>query len=173
MKQTQPLPKSPETLGPVRQWQVEWEWVGQKIHLRTAEDAVTVSDKEGSEVEAAPELIESALSLPPGTCLEGVLTSGDCQHIMIWDCTEFLGADLRTMPLYARQLQAFPMVGSLDSPFFRTSEPLQITSWDQAEKILSPPLPLHTQGWVIKKTDGVYQEEGPDDTWWTLVHCKP
>jgi len=168
MKQSHPLEIEAHALGPLRLWQVEWNWTGLKVRIRIQKSGVRMTDIDDNPLLPEEFPAEDAAGLPEDTTLEGVLTPGSSGSLVIWDCVEFLGANLKEMPLYSRQLQAFSMIESLQSPRFRTSEPLEVRSWEEVTSILTEGTPEFTAGVVLKKTDSLYGEEGTSSSWWTL-----
>jgi len=168
MKCTHPLNLELSELGPLRLWQVEWKWTGLKAQMHLNTSGITFTDSEGQHIEA-PQLIPSdTASLPDGSILEGVIMPGPQKVFVAWDCVAFLGTDITTMPLYTRQLQAFPIIGSLDLPTFRPSESLEVRTWEDVEALLTRPGPPGTSGMVLKRTDSIYADQTPASRWWIL-----
>ena len=167
-KETRPLQTDPAQLGPLRLWQVEWKWQGTPVRLRIEESGITIIDRYGQPIDAPGLPLDPPASLPEETTLEGILPEEDPAGFVGWDCLEFFGADLTGMPLYSRQLQAFPMIESLDSPLFRPSEPLEVRSWQEVLGLLTSPAPPGVNGVVLKKTDSLYVSEEKSAIWWTL-----
>lgn len=167
-KQTRPLQTDPAQLGPLRLWQVEWKWQGTPVRLRIQDSGVRITDRTGATIDSPEFSLEPLITLPEETTLEGVLPDGDPAGFVGWDCLEFIGADLTGMPLYSRQLQAFPMIGSLDSLCFRASEPLEVRSWEEVTRLLTSPAPPGVDGVVLKKTDSLYVSGEESSIWWTL-----
>ena len=67
-----PLEESPEGLGPIEDWQLEWKWDGIRAQLlRTAEGVVFWSRGEERLDGRFPELEAAALHLPEGCLLDG------------------------------------------------------------------------------------------------------
>jgi DNA ligase-1 len=69
-----PLDDEVASLGDIGDWQAEWKWDGMRAQLvRRGDDAAIWSRGEELMNEAFPEIATAALTLPPGTVLDGEL----------------------------------------------------------------------------------------------------
>ncbi len=69
-----PLDGEVASLGDITDWQAEWKWDGMRAQLvRRGDDAAIWSRGEELMNEAFPEIATAALTLPPGTVLDGEL----------------------------------------------------------------------------------------------------
>lgn len=127
-------------LSPLSDWQTEWIWPGVPAQLIVRDHQVQIWTEAGLVTDRFPSVISEATNLLNGSVLEGQLMTPpgspplreekvatcdpDLVLFMARDCLEVQGVDIRSMPLYSRREQLLPMVGSLDLPHFRASEPL-------------------------------------------------
>lgn len=127
-----PLEDSPEALGPIEHWQLEWKWDGIRAQLlRTADGVVFWSRGEERLDGRFPELEAAAMHLPEGCLLDGEILAwkddaplpfvqlqkrinrlkpgpkllAECPlRFLAYDALFVRGADLRGAPLSQRRL---------------------------------------------------------------------
>jgi DNA ligase-1 len=126
-----PLQESPETLGHVSDWQVEWKWDGIRAQLiRRNHDSLIWSRGDEMVTESFPEIINASEVLPNGTVLDGEILAWEGnaplpfarlqrrlgrkqvsqktrkEHpvaFLAYDLLEFEGKDVRDWPLLKRR----------------------------------------------------------------------
>jgi DNA ligase-1 len=129
-----PLEGSPDSLGPVSDWQAEWKWDGIRAQLIRRSGIVTLWSR-GDEMvtDSFPEIREAGIAVPDGTVLDGELLAwsggdhpdpfGSLQRrlgrkvvstkmqaevpvvFLVYDVLEANGADLRPLALSERRVQ--------------------------------------------------------------------
>jgi DNA ligase-1 len=69
-----PLEASPESLGPVSDWLLEWKWDGIRLQLLKRNHAVALWSRGEERLDGRfPEIDEAGMALPEGTVLDGEL----------------------------------------------------------------------------------------------------
>ncbi len=67
-----PLEQTPESLGPIHDWQIEWKWDGVRAQLIRRRGEVLIWTRGEEMVTSAfPEITDAAAGLPDGTVLDG------------------------------------------------------------------------------------------------------
>ncbi|MEX2607592.1 MAG: hypothetical protein WD708_09620 [Kiritimatiellia bacterium] len=170
-----PLRDPGSELDPLSAWQVEWVWSGVPAQLMVRENRIQLWTEAGLVSDRFPSIVDEAADLLEGTVLEGQLMNppGDpplraeklntCDPdpvlFMARDCLEIQGIDIRTMPLYSRREQLLPMVGDLDHPHFRASEPLFPDHPQELQDLQTRCRDLGARGLLFKPLHGDYNQE--------------
>ncbi len=165
-----PFPDTPlfpdHTPLPRGEWSAEWKWDGLRAQLLRRDDEILLwSRDQGLVNDRFPQILDEAASLPEGCVLDGILLSWQNEHplsplelgrpgiptvFMAWDCPEIHGVDLRSMPLFSRRMQLLPMLGNLDLPSFRSSEPLRAHDGEHLGQLRARARSIGASGLVLK-----------------------
>ncbi|MCE7995624.1 MAG: ATP-dependent DNA ligase [Roseivirga sp.] len=188
-----PLERSPEELGPLDDWQVEWKWDGIRGQVVIRNNNIYIWLR-GEELltEKFPELHILKDHLPSGTVLDGEilpfrdgkplpfallqsrigrknLTKNIIQkapvHLMVYDIMEFGGEDYRQRPMQERRVL-------LETLFKETIpgtmlSPLVVSkNWDKLSELKETARQRFAEGFMLKRKSSTYEEcPGPGD-WW-------
>lgn len=180
-----PLEGDPGTLGGVRDWQVEWKWDGIRCQLVRRRGRTFLWSR-GEELLAGrfPEVEASAEWLPDGTVLDGellawrdgqplpfselqrrinrrtvgkkLLTDVPCT-LLVYDCLEVDGRDVRRDPLLVRRAAADACVRALPGgATIGLSPVLAVDSWDAVQAARPDARRAHAEGLMLKRVDSAY-----------------
>ncbi len=181
----QSLQQSPEVLGPVDDWFVEWKWDGIRAQLvRRAGETWLWSRGEELITDRFPELVEAAAALPGALVLDAEVLAwaadGDRplpfatlqQRIgrktvsakvmrdaptvlMVFDLLELDGEDWRAQPLSARRDRLATLLAA-SSPALRLSPRVGGDSWPALAALRARSRALGVEGFMLKRLDAVY-----------------
>ncbi|MEO1534360.1 MAG: ATP-dependent DNA ligase [Planctomycetota bacterium] len=177
----------PAALGDRAEWLAEWKWDGIRAQLIRRERVVLWSRGDELITHQFPEITAPALSLPPGTVLDGeiVLWSGDAPLpfaslqrrlnrkaaptpqlslfatespvFMAFDVLEVNGADVRQMPARDRRSQLESVVAQAASDAIRLSPVLAESSWEDLASARSSARERGVEGLMLKHAASIYQ----------------
>jgi DNA ligase 1 len=180
-----PLEGAPETLGEVGGWQVEWKWDGIRCQLVRRRGRTFLWSR-GEELLAGrfPEVEASAEWLPDGTVLDGELLAWrDTQplpfaelqkritrrtvskklladvpcHLLVYDCLEADGTDVRTLPLTERRTHAVRVVQALPGGTSIGLSPVIATdTWDTVSAARLEARRAQAEGLMLKRAGSAY-----------------
>jgi DNA ligase 1 len=187
-----PLEDSPESLGALDAWRVEWKWDGIRAQL-LRRDGQTWLWSRGEELITTrfPEIAAAATHLPNGTVLDGEVLafvegkpmpfSALQQRIgrqrqlaqvmravpvvfMAYDVLESNGADVRDQPLDARR-------GLLESivtheGVLRLSPVVTADSWQALGALRAESRARGVEGFILKRRDSSYGVGRKRGVWW-------
>ncbi|MBL0939376.1 MAG: ATP-dependent DNA ligase [Gemmatimonadaceae bacterium] len=190
-----PLEAAPETLGDVHDWQGEWKWDGIRCQL-VRRRGRTLLWSRGEELLTGrfPEVESSAEWLPDGTVLDGellawrdgqplpfselqrrigrktvgktLLADVPC-HLLVYDCLEAGGMDLRSEPLRERRMQAEALIGALPSGATIGLSPIiEATSWTQIVLAREAARTQQSEGLMLKRREAPYGVGRKVGDWW-------
>lgn len=189
------LEAPPESLGARDAWQVEWKWDGiraQVIKRRGRE--FLWSRGEDLLTGRFPE-VEAAVSfLPDGTVLDGELLAWQNGrpmpfsalqrrlnrktvgkkllaevpvHLVVYDCLEADGVDVRIEPLHVRRAHVERIVSSLPSGAPVTTSPLIVVdTWEQVAEARSLSRAEEAEGLMLKRLASAYGVGRRTGDWW-------
>lgn len=182
-------------LGGPPDWQAEWKWDGIRAQVIFRGGEIFIWSR-GEELvtEKFPELHEFIKDLPDGTVLDGeaICFSGSCplpfnvlqtrigrktlskkiladspMVFIAYDCLEFQGDDIRSMPLkYRRSVleQLHGLNGHAEK--FMLSEVVPFSDWQQLYDLRLTSRERNVEGFMLKKLDSVYQTGRKKGDWW-------
>lgn len=180
-----PLEAAPSSLGDVRDWQVEWKWDGIRCQL-VRRRGRTLLWSRGEELLAGrfPEVESSAEWLPDGTVLDGELLAwrdgkplpfSELQKrinrktvgrklladvpcaLLVYDCLEVNGRDVRGEPMAARRAHAESCVRPLPGgSTIGLSPVLEVASWDDVEAARRESRREQAEGLMLKRGASPY-----------------
>ncbi|MFD2161671.1 ATP-dependent DNA ligase [Paradesertivirga mongoliensis] len=184
-----------QDLGDTIEWQAEWKWDGiraQVIH-RKGEIFIWTRGEELA-TEKFPELHDFILSLPDGTVLDGeaicfaenkplpfnvlqtrigrknlskkILAESPMAFIA-YDCLEFAGDDIRSMPFKHRRsvLEKLHQINPHQDTF-QLSAIVQFDTWQELFDLRLQSRENHAEGFMLKKLDSIYQTGRKRGDWW-------
>jgi DNA ligase-1 len=190
-----PLTGGPDTLGVVEDWQVEWKWDGIRCQLVKRNGRVLLWSR-GEEllVGRFPEVEASANWMPDGTVLDGellawregvplpftalqrrinrktvgrtLLRDVPC-HLLVYDCLESDGHDVRSAPLHARRALAESAVMALPSGASIGMSPVVAAhSWQSVTNARDAARTQQAEGLMIKHRCSAYGVGRKVGDWW-------
>lgn len=190
-----PLDADLPTLGPVTDWQVEWKWDGIRCQL-VRRHGRTLLWSRGEELLAGrfPEVEASAEWLPDGTVLDGellawregrplpftelqrrinrktvgkkLLAEVPC-HLLVYDCLEAGGVDLRGEPLSSRRTRMEALVGALPGGATIGRSPvIDAPSWDAVASARAEARMQVSEGLMLKRRASAYGAGRKVGDWW-------
>ncbi len=189
-----PLDGSPQDLGSVDAWQIEWKWDGiraQVIHRQG--DCFVWSRGEDLISPKFPEITAMAEHLPDGTVVDGeligwrdgrVLDFGALQkrigrkhvtrairtavpvRLLAYDLLEYQGQDVRQRPLAWRAATLAALVESVALPELMGSPTIEAASWDALAEARAQARDRRVEGLMLKRRDSVYGVGRKKGDWW-------
>ncbi len=184
-----PLEGEVEALGDRAAWQAEWKWDGIRCQvLRRAGQTWLWSRGEELVTDRFPELVEALRAVPDGTVVDGEVLawSGEAPlpfaalqtrigrkaltravmdaapvALVIYDCLEDGGVDLRERPLAERRARVEAIVASAADPRVRASPviaaaPLGESGWDALRALRATARERGVEGLMLKALDAPY-----------------
>jgi DNA ligase-1 len=182
-------------LGVVDDWWAEWKWDGIRAQLVRRQGGVFLWSR-GEELLAGrfPEVEEGAAALPDGTVLDGELlawrddapmpfaalqrritrkTVGAALRrevpvrLVVYDCLEHAGADVRAEPLHARRAYAEGVVRMLPATAPIGLSPLvPLPSWEEAPAVRDQARAQQAEGLMLKRRASPYGTGRRGGDWW-------
>ncbi|HEX8377698.1 MAG TPA: ATP-dependent DNA ligase [Pedobacter sp.] len=182
-------------LGNTEQWQAEWKWDGIRAQVIHRQGKVFIWTR-GEELatDKFPELHQFIDALPEGTVLDGeaicfsdnkplpfnvlqtrigrknlskkILAESPMAFIA-YDCLEFSGDDIRSMPFKHRRsmLQKLHKINPYPDTF-QLSPIVDFTSWQELFELRLQARENHAEGFMLKKLDSIYQTGRKRGDWW-------
>jgi len=190
-----PLEAPSESLGDVSEWQVEWKWDGIRAQLVRRRGRTFLWSR-GEELLSGrfPEVEQAAEWLPDGTVLDGellawrdgaplpfselqkrigrktvgkkLLADVPC-HLLVYDCLEADGVDLRERPIIERRALAEAIVAALPAGApLSTSPLLTVESWDDVARARGGAREAVAEGLMLKRRSSPYGVGRRVGDWW-------
>jgi len=182
-------------LGCPDEWQAEWKWDGiraQAIHRKG--EIFIWSRGEDLATDKFPELHPFLLDLPEGTVLDGEAICFTDGHPMpfnvlqtrigrknltkkilaespmafiAYDCLEFAGDDIRSMPLAHRRSVLERLHENSDyKDVFRLSPVVHFNSWQELFDLRLESRENYAEGFMLKRLNSIYQTGRKRGDWW-------
>jgi DNA ligase-1 len=190
-----PLLDSPETLGPVGDWQAEWKWDGIRAQLiRRAGQVFLWSRGEELVTDRYPELADAGLRLPDGTALDGEIIPWKNNAVrpfahlqrrigrktlgkklleevpvvlMTYDLLEYGGSDIRERPLHDRRARLEELITAAALPHQLLLSPLvQAVSWSELGQLRQESRGRNVEGIMLKRRASTYRVGRQRGDWW-------
>ena len=186
-----PLEGSPDALGDLRDWLVEWKWDGIRAQLiRRRGETWLWSRGEELITHRFPEITAAATHLPDGTVLDGeVLAFADGRPLpfsalqqrigrqkqvaqvmravpvvlVVYDLLERDGVDIRATPLTARRDTLHQIVAG---GVLRVSEEVTAASWEELAALRLESRDRGVEGFILKRRDSEYGVGRRKGAWW-------
>jgi DNA ligase 1 len=180
-----PLEAEPHTLGSPADWQIEWKWDGIRCQLVRRRGRTFLWSR-GEELLAGrfPEVEACAEWLPEGTVLDGellawrdgtplpftelqrrinrktvgkkLLADVPC-HLLVYDCLERDGTDVRAEPMGARRAHAEQLVRALPGgATIGLSPVIDAPSWEAVAAARDDARGAQAEGLMLKRRASVY-----------------
>ncbi|AMW06077.1 ATP-dependent DNA ligase [Gemmatimonas phototrophica] len=180
-----PLEGPAESLGDVHDWQVEWKWDGIRCQLVRRRGRTFLWSR-GEELLAGrfPEVEASAEWLPDGTVLDGellawrdeqplpfaelqkrinrrtvgkkLLADVPC-HLLVYDCLEAQGTDVRALPMTDRRQQAEQVVRALPGGArIGLSPVIAADTWEAVSAARLEARRAQAEGLMLKRVTSAY-----------------
>ena len=189
------LTEEATTLGDVGEWQAEWKWDGIRAQL-VRRRGKTFLWSRGEELLAGrfPEVEAWAEFLPDGTVLDGELLAWEKNrpmpfsalqrriarksvskallaqvpcHLLVYDCLEVDGVDVRQQPLSVRREIVARVVGALPTGSAAGISPaLQFESWEELARVRERSRDENAEGLMLKKLASPYGVGRRGNDWW-------
>ncbi|MES2522951.1 MAG: ATP-dependent DNA ligase [Gemmatimonadota bacterium] len=190
-----PLEQPPDSLGDLAEWQAEWKWDGIRAQLVRRRGRTFLWSR-GEELLAGrfPEIETAAEWLPDGTVLDGellawrdgaplpfselqrrigrktvgkkLLADVPC-HLLVYDCLEADGEDLRERPMTERRARAEAIVARMPAGApFSTSPLLDVASWEDVTRAREGARDAVAEGLMLKRRGSPYGVGRRTGDWW-------
>jgi DNA ligase 1 len=190
-----PLEAELDTLGAASEWQLEWKWDGIRAQLvRRRGRTFLWSRGEELLADRFPEVEASAEWLPDGTVIDGellawrdgtplpfselqrrigrktvgkkLLADVPC-HLLVYDCLEYEGVDVRDRPMHERRALAETLVSQLPGGASMGLSPiLDVTSWSAARDARERSREMTAEGLMLKRRSSPYGVGRKVGDWW-------
>ena len=190
-----PLDAELNALGAAIDWQLEWKWDGIRAQLvRRRGRTFLWSRGEELLADRFPEVEASAAWLPDGTVIDGellawrhgmplpfselqrrigrktvgkkLLTDVPC-HLLVYDCLEYEGVDVRDRPMQERRALAETIVSQLPGGASMGLSPvLNVTTWDDARAAREQSRGMSAEGLMLKRRASPYGVGRKVGDWW-------
>ena len=190
-----PLEAELESLGAPDDWQLEWKWDGIRAQLvRRRGRTFLWSRGEELLADRFPEVEASATWLPDGTVLDGellawrdgkplpfselqrrigrktvgkkLLADVPC-HLLVYDCLEADGVDVRDRPMRDRRALAVSIVSRLPGGASMGMSPvLDVSSWSAARDARERSRDMQAEGLMLKRRVSPYGVGRKVGDWW-------
>lgn len=182
-------------LGDPEDWQAEWKWDGIRAQAIHREGKIFIwSRGEELATDKFPELHAFLYDLPSGTVLDGEAICFTDGHPMpfnvlqtrigrknlskkiladspmafiAYDCLEFAGDDIRSMPLAHRRSMLERLHGlSHHKEIFRMSPVVNFTTWEELYNLRLQSRENFAEGFMLKRLNSIYQTGRKRGDWW-------
>ena len=190
-----PLDAELNALGAAIDWQLEWKWDGIRAQLvRRRGRTFLWSRGEELLADRFPEVEASAAWLPDGTVIDGellawrhgmplpfselqrrigrktvgkkLLTDVPC-HLLVYDCLEYEGVDVRDRPMQERRALVETIVSQLPGGASMGLSPvLNVTTWDDARAAREQSRGMSAEGLMLKRRASPYGVGRKVGDWW-------
>lgn len=193
--QTKNAGQMEEALGEPGQWQAEWKWDGIRAQAIHRDGQIFIWTRgEDLATDKFPELHPFLKDLPSGTVLDGeaiCFTDGRPMPFNIlqtrigrknlskkilaespmvfiaYDCLEFAGDDIRSMPLQHRRSVLEMLHERSDrKDIFRLSPVVPFENWQELYDLRLKARENQAEGFMLKRKDSVYQTGRKRGDWW-------
>jgi len=182
-------------LGNIEEWQAEWKWDGIRSQAIHRQGKIFIWTR-GEELatDKFPELHEFLSKLPEGTVLDGeaicfsdnkplpfnvlqtrigrknlskkILAESPMVFIA-YDCLEFDGDDIRSMPLIHRRsmLEKLHEMNS-HKEIFKLSPVVEFKTWQELYELRLQSRENQAEGFMLKRLNSIYQTGRKRGDWW-------
>ncbi len=188
------LENTPETLGDLSEWQVEWKWDGIRgqIVKRNGELFIWSRGEELVTVQF-PELHFLQEVLPDGTVLDGEILAVQNKQVLsfstlqqrlnrktigkkqmenapigffVYDLLEFKGNDFRSEPLSKRRNILEQIIAPLKESPVLPSPIVICNSWQELAELRQTARSINSEGLMLKKLNSPYHSGRKRGDWW-------
>jgi DNA ligase-1 len=190
------LEKTPEELGELNEWQIEYKWDGIRGQIIKRNEEVYIWSR-GEELvtKQFPELVEIIQKLQGDFVLDGeilamkdnaVLLFNDLQKRLnrknvtkklmeevpvgfyVYDLLEVDGNDLRTTSMEERrnQLEQLFATNTMNTHLLQLSEVIDVHQWKDLHEIRENARQFNSEGLMLKRKDSIYHVGRKKGDWW-------
>jgi DNA ligase 1 len=189
-----PLENALDTLGAIKDWQVEWKWDGIRGQLIKRNNEFFVWSR-GEELmtERFPEYKTISNLLPNGTVLDGEIIGArgnqplpfsviqtrigrknTSKKIMqdspvsffAYDILEFNNKDLRIAALDKRRKILEQIVSIVNNDKLQISPKVECSNWEELSILRDQSRYFNAEGFMLKRKDSIYQTGRKRGDWW-------
>jgi DNA ligase 1 len=186
-----------DSLGAVGDWLVDWKWDGIRAQvIRRAERTTIWSRGDELVVNAFPEIVQGAHSLPVDTVLDGEILAWNIEgkrpepftrlqrrlnrlqvepsfwpeipvSFIAFDLLEAGGKDLRQEPLAVRREMLERIFADAGVRFpLQISEAIQCDAWEAVQDLIATARERGVEGVMLKRRSSTYEAGRPTGFWW-------
>jgi DNA ligase-1 len=188
-----PLEAEPDSLGDPAAWQAEWKWDGIRAQLIRRGGRTWIWSRGEERMDGRfPELEAAAEALPDGTVLDGEIMAWRDDAplpfsllqtrigrkkpgrvtldkapvaLLVYDCLEFGGHDLREQALRQRLDALEQALSQADDPI-RRSPAIDFKAWDELPEQRDRSRELRVEGLMLKRLESPYRVGRKRGDWW-------
>ncbi|MFZ0243355.1 MAG: ATP-dependent DNA ligase [Desulfobacterales bacterium] len=189
-----PLEGSPEGLGPLKDWQVEWKWDGIRGQVIQRRGQVFIWSR-GEELvtDKYPEVTDAAAGLPDGTVIDGEILPWNGERplpfaelqrrigrktvgrkllhevpvvFLAYDLLESGGRDIRQSALSQRRAALSDILAPLNSDHILISPVVAADTWTDLAARQRQSRARGVEGFMLKRLDAVYEVGRKRGGWW-------
>jgi DNA ligase-1 len=190
-----PLEGTPEELGPVEDWQLEWKWDGIRAQLiRRAGEMLVWSRGEELVTDRFPELHDIGRVVADGTVLDGEVLAWREEQVLpfavlqrrigrkrlsgnilteapvvflAYDVLEHAGRDIRALPQHERRALLEQIYHSVGNDTrLRLSPLVEVDSWDEVRERYAAARERNVEGLMLKRKAAPYGVGRVRNDWW-------
>lgn len=189
-----PLEKTPEELGEVEEWQVEYKWDGIRGQFIKRNDEVFIWSRGEELVNAQfPELVAAFEKVEGNFVLDGeilavvdneVLNFNELQkrlnrktisakmmkeipiNTFVYDILEYENEDLREKPLVERRLLLEELIENSELENIKISEVIIAKSWEELAEVREKSRENNSEGLMLKQKNSHYHSGRKKGDWW-------
>lgn len=188
-----PLERDIADLGAPSEWSAEWKWDGIRCQIVKRDHEVFLWSR-GEELitDSFPDLVAAAAKCPHNFVIDGELLAmengvvrpfSDLQKrlgrkkpsakvmaetkvgMMLYDCLEEDGKDLRTFSLHERRVLLNQLANDLGPPFY-VSALIPFAAWDDLKTVREKSRSEKVEGLMLKRLNSTYQVGRRRGDWW-------
>lgn len=189
-----PLEGTPDRLGDVKEWAIEWKWDGIRGQIvRRAGQCTLWSRGEEIITDRFPELVAAASALPDGTVVDGEILAWQGDRVMpfaslqqrigrskltpkilrdiparfvAYDLLESGGEDVRPMPLRERRARLDALLQAAASTVITSSPLVEESSWEALAPLREQARGRGVEGLMLKSWSSPYGTGRQRGAWW-------
>ena len=190
-----PLEGSPESLGDIANWLLEWKWDGIRLQLIRRQGEIALWSRGEERLDGRfPEIEAAAAKLPRDCVLDGELLAwkeGDSPmpftalqtriqrkkpgakalgeapaRLQLYDLIELDGEDWRQRPLRERRSALVALVAGTGDPRLTVSVEVEAAGWAEAGEARLQARARGVEGLMLKRADSIYQGGRKRGDWW-------
>ncbi len=189
-----PVDGEVETLGDIRDWQVEYKWDGIRGQLIKRKDEVFIWSR-GEELvtDQFPEVKEALLQIKGDFVLDGELLPYSNNQVLnfaalqkrinrknvtkkmiaeipvvvfLYDILEWQRVDIREKPLRERRILLEELLSQQSIEQFFLSQTIQSSNWEALQAIRADARSINSEGLMLKHTQSPYHAGRKKGDWW-------
>ncbi len=190
-----PLDGSPEQLGEVDEWLLEWKWDGIRLQIIRRRGEIALWSRGEERLDGRfPEIEAAAAHLPLDAVIDGELLAWDegdaplpfsalqtriqrkrpgSKHlasaparVLAYDLLELTGEDLRESPLASRRQRLRDLLEATGDPRLVLSAEADVATWDDAAALRATSRARGVEGLMVKRRSSPYRSGRRRGDWW-------